>query len=338
VFPSIIAVLALFGYAAKPVTTIEKYQNVFRVTKESVHIRSKPSKDGAILVNAKRNSTFRVVGGDSMDWTRVLVPDQSGQEGYIRSDLGEVEKELLSSTKIRRLDSQRTFTLTLIAFCGCCLLAWCWLLTRIDRKRKTLEIFYEMDEQFAKLHTEFMNCFRGFAQSEKVWQTLQAQSTSDHKYSGGASQLIKRVLVERISVDTKPSRYLQTNVAIPQIVLRDLTLYFFPERLVLKRGTRFAALQYKNIQIEASLVRFIETDPVPSDARIVDYTWKYVNKSGEPDRRFSGNRQIPICQYSEYQLRAAAGLNEIITTSKVDAMSLLADFLNVLGKYQRELN
>jgi len=45
-------------------------------------------------------------------------------------------------------------------------------------------------------------------------------------------------------------------------------------------------VNYEDINISTSQVRFIESDPVPNDAVIVDRTWLYVNKNGTPDKRF----------------------------------------------------
>jgi hypothetical protein len=43
--------------------------------------------------------------------------------------------------------------------------------------------------------------------------------------------------------------------------------------------------------------RFVEEEKVPSDAQIHEYTWAKVNKDGTPDKRHTGNYQIPIAEY-----------------------------------------
>lgn len=64
--------------------------------------------------------------------------------------------------------------------------------------------------------------------------------------------------------------------------------------------------------------RFIESSPVPKDARVVDHTWQYVNKSGGPDKRFKNNRQLPVCLYGELKLQSPTGLNTIIMFSNAE--------------------
>ena len=57
---------------------------------------------------------------------------------------------------------------------------------------------------------------------------------------------------------------------------------------------------------------------IPSYARIVDHTWKYVNKSGGPDKRFSDNKQLPVCIYGEMSIKSNLGVNSVIMFSNID--------------------
>lgn len=82
-------------------------------------------------------------------------------------------------------------------------------------------------------------------------------------------------------------------------------------------NNKVGAVSYADLEIGIESVRFVEDGAVPRDAQIVDHTWRYVNKSGGPDRRFNNNRQIPICQYEDMNLISATGLNERIEFSKI---------------------
>lgn len=107
--------------------------------------------------------------------------------------------------------------------------------------------------------------------------------------------------------------------------------------MLIKRGNTFAAVFYKNLRIAGNISRFIEDETVPGDARVVDHTWRYVNKSGGPDRRFNNNRQLSICAYSQYTLTSDTGVYEVITTSKQGAMDGLAGFLARIGDLQAKM-
>lgn len=81
------------------------------------------------------------------------------------------------------------------------------------------------------------------------------------------------------------------------------------------QGSKIGALNYSDITSSAHTTRFIESEGVPKDSQIVGQTWKYVNKSGDPDRRFKDNRQYPICLYGELELASISGLNTVIMYS-----------------------
>lgn len=86
------------------------------------------------------------------------------------------------------------------------------------------------------------------------------------------------------------------------------------------------------MEIAVRASRFIEDGFVPSDARVVDHTWKYVNRSGGPDRRFKNNRQLPVCLYDELTFSSASGLNEVIQVSRTGLGADLASAVEALGR------
>jgi hypothetical protein len=57
---------------------------------------------------------------------------------------------------------------------------------------------------------------------------------------------------------------------------------------------------------------FREQDAVPSDAKQVGTTWRYVNKNGTPDKRFNNNTQIPIMRYGVIHFTSSSGLKQTI--------------------------
>ena len=108
----------------------------------------------------------------------------------------------------------------------------------------------------------------------------------------------------------------RTNVEVPTIPAGRQTLCLFPDRLLVFDKEGVGAVSYAALEVETAPTRFIESESVPSDATVVGQTWRYVNKSGGPDKRFKDNRQIPICAYEEVTLKSATGLNEAFQLSK----------------------
>jgi hypothetical protein len=93
------------------------------------------------------------------------------------------------------------------------------------------------------------------------------------------------------------------------------TLHFLPDRLLVFDGARVGAVPYAHLNVTCDPTRFIEDGTPPRDARVVDRTWRYVNKSGGPDRRFKGNKELPVCLYDGLAFSSASGLNELVQVS-----------------------
>src|SRR5262249_40843142 len=87
--------------------------------------------------------------------------------------------------------------------------------------------------------------------------------------------------------------------------------------LLVYQGDQYGAVSYESLSVECSPTRFIEDGNLPRDAQIVDHTWKYVNKSGGPDRRFSNNRQLPVVQYAHLEIKSTTGLNIHLQASNI---------------------
>ncbi len=52
---------------------------------------------------------------------------------------------------------------------------------------------------------------------------------------------------------------------------------------------------------------------------VLDHTWLRSNQDGSPDRRFNGNRQIPVARYGKLTVGSENGLCEEWLVSNADA-------------------
>jgi hypothetical protein len=98
------------------------------------------------------------------------------------------------------------------------------------------------------------------------------------------------------------------------------------------------AVSYNQLFINVGDSQFIESDSVPPDAMIVGRTWKYVNKSGGPDRRFKDNNEIPICLYQNISFTSHSGLDELLQLSKIGHGEEFSLSISELSKKLRVLN
>jgi len=140
--------------------------------------------------------------------------------------------------------------------------------------------------------------------------------TADWKHQAGATHLVRRQAVRLLKGDPP---WIKTNVEVPLLPVGRQTLYLLPDRVLVVDGAAVGAVEYAELRAEAAAMTFIESGGVPADAEVIGHTWRYVNKSGGPDRRFKDNPQIPEVKYGELRLRSASGLNEALQTSKKDA-------------------
>jgi hypothetical protein len=68
------------------------------------------------------------------------------------------------------------------------------------------------------------------------WKYLNAQRTTDFKRNAGEGQLITGIGVRNKTPNKKPERFFSTNIQIANIQLRNIDLFFFRERLIIKRN------------------------------------------------------------------------------------------------------
>jgi hypothetical protein len=209
-----------------------------------------------------------------------------------------------------------------------------FLAYRQDQLSKTVVLFYELDSSAGPSYQVLHNAFKELEKCSRVWH-IEARgdirNLQERKRQAGASTLVQR---KPIQLACKAPPYVSVNLSIPTIPIGRQSLYFFPDRILVYEKGKVGAVSYDDVQLLVSSTKFIEEGGVPSDAKIVDHTWKYVNKNGGPDRRFKDNRQLPIALYGELHFSSQTGLNELIQISKTDVGSALADAFKELASIQ----
>ncbi len=200
------------------------------------------------------------------------------------------------------------FTCALIAFVPLLVAAYLW-----DRRRFCV-VMYSLDDQATIAYQTLHNSFGALAASSVIWHVRAHAAVYDRKYVAGASTLL----------DTRPTRadkqeppLVRTNLETVSILASDGTrLCFFPDRLLVFSAQGVGAVNYRDIHIQSSETRFILDTSPPRDARVVDWTWQYLNKKGGPDRRFSHNPRKPIIHCECLHFSSASGLNEVFQFSR----------------------
>ena len=183
------------------------------------------------------------------------------------------------------------------------------------KKNGIIDLDYTIDSDQQALIDERIKPLLKIAKSKKVWRIMETSKVIDTKYSSGANSLIKRVACQAKTVAPFP---FVTNSQVVTFKSGKETLMFLPDKFFIIQGTKIGALNYEDLTTTVKGTRFIESDSVPSDAKVVDHTWKYVNKSGGPDKRFSDNKQIPVCLYGEMRIQSNSGVNSVVMFSNIN--------------------
>lgn len=198
-----------------------------------------------------------------------------------------------------------------------------------DVTNGTAVMYFDLADGIDNRFEGFIEKFSIFSQCAKIWHIQARGATKDWKRSAGANTLVdRREITASLSV---PPR-VQANIDVPVLPAGRQTLYFFPDRLLVYERAGVGAVRYSDLLSAIGTVAFREEQALPSDARTVGTTWRYVNKSGGPDRRFNNNREIPILEYGQIQLSSKSGLNELFQTSQSGAARVLAEALGTLGQ------
>ncbi|GKX27746.1 hypothetical protein SH1V18_02260 [Vallitalea longa] len=169
-----------------------------------------------------------------------------------------------------------------------------------------IQLDYNMDEYTTKKYSKQSEAWLLLNKNKKIWQIIKYVKVINEKYNAGALRNIKRI---PITISKKTPFYLIANIDTLQIKLKKEKLIFLPDKIIIIRGTKVGAINYKDIQVNVLSAKFIESRSVPKDSQIVGKTWQYVNKNGTRDRRFKYNRQLPVCLYGRIYLKSTNGLN-----------------------------
>jgi len=109
-------------------------------------------------------------------------------------------------------------------------------------------------------------------------------------------------------------------------------IYIFPGFIVqVTKSGNITITDFSDIQFTFYKQQFVEeTYAMPKDAEVIDHTWAKVNKDGSPDRRFTGNYQIPVVHYGAFEFTFPNQTKESYNISNV---TLAENFAQVFKKY-----
>jgi hypothetical protein len=198
-----------------------------------------------------------------------------------------------------------------------------------DQLRKTVVLMYELDDPMEQALEALPAGASALASASAAWHVVSHARVFDQKYHAGAGTVVDRKRTQFIKA---PPPFVQTNIQTFAVNVGAQTLHFFPDRVLIYDSNGVGAVSYQGLQVLVSSKQFVEQEAVPSDAKVIGRTWRYVNKNGGPDKRFKDNREIPVCQYEEVALRSDTGLNELLQVSRLGSAAGFASAIERLSR------
>jgi len=184
-----------------------------------------------------------------------------------------------------------------------------------DAMKKTTVLLYDFDDEILNAFAKLDAAFDQARASKYIWHLKTKAAVSDIKYSGGALSVVD---MENIRLSKFAPPGVKTNVLPMAVRLGQRTLYFFPDRILVLDTLGFGAVNYQSLKVELERsTMVIKGGKPPSDARIIEYTWQYVNKRGGPDRRFGNNPQFPVIEVGDLTFSSDSGFQSILKFSNV---------------------
>ena len=185
------------------------------------------------------------------------------------------------------------------------------------------------DENRKEKYLVLQQSIGNLAKSGKLWYITSEEQTWDLKRHAGASSLVIRA-----SSSTIKQQLPHTNILMYGVSFHGKYMFFFPDRVEVTQDQHSGspdsvyASSYDGLGVSFSKVKFRETDPIPSDSKIIDYTWQYVRVDGHPDLRYAHNPRIPIVVYGQIELALQNGLTLLFQLSNPTYAQELAESLS----------
>ena len=181
--------------------------------------------------------------------------------------------------------------------------------------RIKLENYIDVNQSKASKSTQ-ANPWLELLDPEKLWQitgVLKLQE-EDQRENAGSTTRYERYLVKR---KVKSPFYLNTKQRILQLKLKEETLIITPGLYLIINKSKVGITDASDITHTSKAAPYAETEDLPKDAQVLEYTWQYVNKDGSKDKRYKQNNQVPICNYGLLKMESENGFQLILLSSSI---------------------
>lgn len=208
-----------------------------------------------------------------------------------------------------------------------------------DIEAQLSSAYYDADEGMSEeqiaAFKKVIEAYDLLKKSRMIWEVLSKYKYSESERDSSATHGIDRSAVNFSSCCGSGSFLgIRTQFEIPQ--MKDSSgnyYYLYPKFIIKTKGaSSFSVIPLSPSIITFRITRLAEDEKVPSDSKIVDLTWKHVNKNGKPDKRYSYNPRVYILEYGTLQ---SERLGVVFMVSNSDATK---EFVRQLANYISSAN
>ena len=158
----------------------------------------------------------------------------------------------------------------------------------------------ELTDNISQSYLSVSKAYEALSSCNSKWEIVSSKSNSESK--SYADTVVDKDSV--YGVYSRSFNFLNPSkdIKAPFFEFKNagLSFYIYPEFVIAARSeTNFDVIKIQDLNISFKKQNFVETNQylIPKDAKLVRYTYKYVNKDGERDFRYSDNPKYPVYEY-----------------------------------------
>ena len=164
------------------------------------------------------------------------------------------------------------------------------------------KLYSVLSTEIPESYMNAVTAYDALSSSKSKWEIVSSKANTEAK--SYASTVVDKKSVYGIYKNTfnflKPGK----DVAAPFFEFKQggICFYIYPEFVIASRSaTNFDVIKIKDFNVNFRKQNFVETNNylIPKDAKLVRYTYKYVNKNGERDYRYSDNPRYAVYEYGD---------------------------------------
>lgn len=295
-------------------------------------ISEKVNKPSVIIDNEIRSEVKNLTSANLVELREVLHEAFTEKNDLIR-EIEKIKKEIKTSTIIHIISNIFLFGLFFKSFKIKVFELKEYL---INIENQLLNCFVDIDIHFDKSYEDrykrLVNSYQELLTSKFIWDVTSSIMIDPSLKSAAANE------ITRIPVKFKFENIGVIKSSYPAFHFENKNggdIYIYPAFIIMvDKLKNFYLIDIKEFDLIFSPSKFLEEENIPLDTKIIDKTWKKVNKNGSPDKRFKDNYEIPIVKYGKFSLKSKTGLNESYMFSNFEKSE---EFVKAFLEYQKEI-